>query len=44
MQVLAEAYLAMIDSLHVELTYGGCPPAYARRLEALTVVAGGGLR
>ena len=34
MQVLAEAYLVMIDSLHVELTYGDAP-AYARRLEAL---------
>ncbi|CRM04239.1 TetR family transcriptional regulator [Pseudomonas sp. FH4] len=33
-EVLAEAYLVMIDSLHVELTYGNAQ-AYARRLEAL---------
>ncbi|WP_339533018.1 TetR/AcrR family transcriptional regulator [Pseudomonas mucidolens] len=32
--VLAEAYLALIDSLHVELIYGNAP-AYARRLNAL---------
>lgn len=33
-EVLAEAYLVMIDSLHVELTYGDAQ-AYSRRLEAL---------
>ena len=33
-EVLAQAYLVMIDSLHVELTYGNAQ-AYARRLEAL---------
>lgn len=32
--VLAEAYLVMIDSLHVELTYGDAQ-AYSRRLDAL---------
>lgn len=33
-EVLAQAYLVMIDSLHVELTYGDAQ-AYSRRLEAL---------
>ena len=33
-EVLAEAYLVTIDSLHVELTYGDAK-AYSRRLDAL---------
>ncbi|CAM3152716.1 DNA-binding transcriptional regulator, AcrR family [Pseudomonas gessardii] len=38
LEVLAEAYLVMIDSLHVELTYGDAQ-AYSRRLEALQRLA-----
>lgn len=33
-EILAEAYLVTLDSLHVELTYGDTQ-AYSRRLDAL---------